>query len=250
MLAGATLLLGSTVAFAQTPQRFQSGPARVALIELYTSEGCSSCPPAEAWLNDLRKAPDLWREFVPIALHVNYWDRLGWRDALASKAFTDREHAYAATWNASSVYTPCFVRNGAEWRPGSASPQRDTKTAAAGELTLTWDAKSRSCRIDYVAGPLRQSEKSLLDATVTLLGGGLISDVRKGENAGRTLHHEFVALQLVTVTLTRDPATQKWTGSATLPPRTDVKSERFALAGWIHARGELAAKQAARGWLE
>src|SRR5437016_3348460 len=80
-----------------------SGPTRVALIELYTSEGCSSCPPAEQWLGELRTSPALWKEFVPVALHVNYWDHLGWRDALASKVFTEREHGYAAVWRASSV---------------------------------------------------------------------------------------------------------------------------------------------------
>src|SRR4051812_10684196 len=72
----------------------RSGPARVTLVELFTSEGCSSCPPAEAWLGQLRTSPELWKEFVPVAMHVNYWDHLGWRDALAAKTFTDREHVY------------------------------------------------------------------------------------------------------------------------------------------------------------
>lgn len=220
----------------------------MALIELYTSEGCSSCPPAEAWLNELRQDRGLWREFVPVALHVNYWDRLGWRDGLASKRFTEREHAYAAAWNASSVYTPCFVRNGAEWRPRGGRPTSETKSPDPGQLTLTWEAANRTCRVDFTPATTPASRR--LDASVALLGGGIVSDVRKGENAGRKLQHEFVALQLATVPLERDPATGTWTGIVALPSRSDVKAERVALAGWIHARGEQTPQQAAGGWVE
>src|SRR4051812_18096726 len=100
--------------------KFQSGPAQVALVELYTSEGCSSCPAAEKWLAELRGDAGLWTRFVPVAFHVNYWDHLGWRDVLATKQFTQRQYSYAETWSSGSVYTPCVVRNGAEldWRNG------------------------------------------------------------------------------------------------------------------------------------
>jgi hypothetical protein len=245
---GAALVLGASFVSLRAGQTIQSGPSRVALIELYTSEGCSSCPPAEAWLNELRQDRGLWREFVPVAFHVNYWDRLGWRDVLASKAFTEREHAYAAAWNASSVYTPCFVRNGAEWRPRGTRPMMDTKTSDAGQLTLKWEAANRTCRVEFT--PATPPTARRLDASIAMLGGGIVSDVRKGENAGRKLHHEFVALQLATVPLERDPATGAWTGTVTLPTRTDVKAERLALAGWIHAQGEQTPQQAAGGWLE
>src|SRR5689334_8314649 len=79
-------------------KHFTSGETQVALLELFTSEGCSSCPPAERWLGALRDAPGLWRDFVPIAFHVNYWDRLGWPDRFASREATQRQHAYAAVW--------------------------------------------------------------------------------------------------------------------------------------------------------
>src|SRR5437867_11599071 len=64
---------------------FESGPDRTHLLELFTSEGCSSCPSAEAWLSKLKAEPRLWKDFVPIAFHVDYWDRLGWRDPLPRK---------------------------------------------------------------------------------------------------------------------------------------------------------------------
>src|SRR5947207_690518 len=96
---------------------FQSSENRVALLELFTSEGCSSCPPAETWLSGLRSSAGLWKEFVPVAFHVDYWDYLGWRDPWASAGFSDRQRAYAALWHSDSTYTPGFVLNGKEWRP-------------------------------------------------------------------------------------------------------------------------------------
>jgi len=62
---------------------FETGPQKTHLIELFTSQGCSSCPPAEAWLSKLKNEPGLWKNFVPLAFHVDYWDRLGWRDPFA-----------------------------------------------------------------------------------------------------------------------------------------------------------------------
>lgn len=242
---------------------FQAGPARVALVELYTSEGCSSCPPAEKWIAGLREHAELWRSFVPVALHVNYWDHLGWRDALASKAFTARQHAYAATWRADSVYTPCFVRDGAEWRPS----ERENFAAAgrgapaeAGTLRLIW-REDRTCRVEFspapapgerVSGATERSAATPLefDATIALLGGGIVSAVKAGENRGRELRHEFVALALETVRLRRGDD-GGFTGEVKLPagPALTPKPARHALAGWVAPRGSLAPVQAAGGWL-
>src|SRR3989454_6981340 len=77
----------ATVFAQSTPPTFQSSERQTAVIELYTSEGCSSCPPAETWLSRLKESPGLWKNFVPLAFHVDYWDYLGWRDPWASKSF-------------------------------------------------------------------------------------------------------------------------------------------------------------------
>src|SRR5690242_2519357 len=114
------------------PITFQSSESQTSLLELYTSEGCSSCPPAETWLSRLKESPGLWKDFVPIAFHVDYWDYLGWRDSWSTKAFTDRQHAYARTWRNGSVYTPGFVLNGKEWRTWSRSQSVPTSTAQPG----------------------------------------------------------------------------------------------------------------------
>ena len=111
----AFLLLFTRVAFAGD-LAFQSGPKKVQLLELFTSEGCSSCPPAEASFSRLVNDPRLWHEFVPVAFHVDYWDGLGWKDPFASFEWTKRQQTYAEKWKAESVYTPAFVLDGREWR--------------------------------------------------------------------------------------------------------------------------------------
>ena len=228
---------------------FQSGSTSVALIELYTSEGCSSCPPAEQWLATLRNESALWTRFVPVAFHVNYWDHLGWRDALASPAFTAREQAYAATWDAASVYTPCFVRNGLEWRPRDGTrPTSAAPAADAGALTLTWRPESNTAQLDYT-GSKHGKLPATLEVSVALLGSGIVSNVRKGENAGRELRHEFVALRLETVRLARGAA-GTWSATITLAPRPEIAAPRHALAAWVTKRGELTPLQATGGWID
>ena len=116
-----TVFLVACLAFPATlsvaaEARFASGPQQTALIELYTSEGCSSCPPAETWMSRLKESPGLWKQFVPIAFHVDYWDRLGWRDRFSSQRWTERQRRYASLWQSESVYTPAVVVNGREQR--------------------------------------------------------------------------------------------------------------------------------------
>src|SRR5208282_1119235 len=82
---------------------------------LYTSEGCSSCPPAEAWLSGLQDSPRLWKDFAPVAFHVDYWNYLGWKDAWSDAAFSERQWTFAQRWQSKSIYTPEFVFNGREW---------------------------------------------------------------------------------------------------------------------------------------
>jgi hypothetical protein len=226
--------------------RFQSGPAQVALVELYTSEGCSSCPPAEKWLGELRGDAGLWTRFVPVAFHVNYWDHLGWRDAFATKGFTQRQHAYADAWRANSVYTPCVVRNGAEfaWRDGL---RLDRPTAVAGVLAVAWQDNG-TCRITYTPPP---DAKDAFVANVALLGGGIVSKVKSGENSGRELRHEFVVLQLAAAPLAHaDERTLATTVTiAALTDRALPAFSRRALAAWVTPRGDLAPVQATGGWL-
>jgi hypothetical protein len=96
--------------------KYESSSRQTALLELYTSEGCSSCPPTDRWMSALENEPGLWNEFIPIALHVDYWDYIGWKDRFVSLEYSARQRQYAQEQSLKTVYTPGFVYNGNEWR--------------------------------------------------------------------------------------------------------------------------------------
>jgi len=246
------LLMAATVARAEPPVvsgvellRFASGVRQSALVELYTSEGCSSCPPAERWLAGLREDPRLWRDFVPVAFHVNYWDNLGWPDRFASDRFTQRQYALAAAWGGGAVYTPCFVCDGAEWLApfGRRAPGASDKMA--GVLVVNYDPAGRHCRVKFL--PVEKSPDGY-DVHVALLGGGLASKVTAGENAGETLRHEFVALALFDAPMQPEGAAATAELALSQPETNGVA--RRALAAWVTRRGELAPLQATGGWAQ
>jgi hypothetical protein len=223
---------------------WSSGPARVSLIELYTSEGCSSCPPAEAWLDRLTDSPGLWRDFVPIAFHVDYWDNLGWADRFATRQYTRRQYALASAWGGNSVYTPCFVRDGAEWHPDAES--RIGRGGRPGVLTVL--IRGDTCHVEFAADLSGdRNGAGAWEAHVALLGGGLSSRVTAGENRGRTLTHAFVVLALTGAPLTASNG--RASVDLALPTAGDAAPARRALAVWVTRPGELAPVQATGGWL-
>lgn len=224
---------------------FASGAARTRLVELFTSEGCSSCPPAEDWLSGLRDQPQLWKDFVPVSWHVVYWDSLGWPDRFASKAFTARQYALAASWRSDSVYTPCFALDGAEWRVLLAREVPAATAEHAGILRVDYDAEGKA-RVSFSPNAATRTTAGY-EAHLTLLGGGIASDVKAGENAGRILRHEFVALTLANVALkSRDGG---WSVEAMLVRPKIAGVKNLALAAWVTRQGELAPVQATGGWL-
>jgi hypothetical protein len=215
----------------------ESKPARAHLIELFTSEGCSSCPPAEEWMSGLKSQPRLWQDIVPVAFHVDYWDHLGWRDPFASKTWTDRQADYSARWKKESVYTPAFVLDGAEWHYGTLPP---AATETPGVLTLKIDG-------DRVAATFKSAEKTgRYEIHLARLGFGLASNVTGGENNGRKLLHDFVVLGLVNETL------NSGTKELRLPAlASNVESERkSAVVAWVTRAGQIEPIQAVGGWLE
>ena len=229
--------------FASEPQTFESGDTQSTLIELFTSEGCSSCPPAEKWLSGLKSNQDLWKRIIPVAFHVDYWDRLGWRDRFAKPEYTSRQQRYAAAWGGDSVYTPAFVVNGKEWRSwfgGDATPTSSTKVGVlrvslgdGGKLTATFvpeTAKPRSLALN-----------------VALLGNELESDVKRGENSGRKLRHDFVVLQLAKSEMTDQD--NLWTGTI-LPSSNAGTDKATALAAWVNSGETAPPIQATGGWLK
>src|SRR2546428_6578833 len=200
MLLCLSVLLVVTVNAQNTPLTFQSSGKQTALIELYTSEGCSSCPPAETWLSRLKESPGLWKDFVPLAFHVDYWDYRGWRDPWANKSFSDRQRAYASGWRSDSIYTPGFVLDGKEWRDWSGRKDGPKSGAAkAGVLTVS-SADMNRWHVSF--GPANAASADY-EVHAALLAGGLSSNVKAGENRGRLLSHDFVVLTFARASLVR-----------------------------------------------
>ena len=111
----------------------RSGAMAPTVVELYTSEGCSSCPPADRWLSTLKGQPGV----LALAFHVNYWDRLGWPDRFASAEATARQHELAQRAGSRNVYTPQVIANGRDWRFWPKLPTADAAAAAATPVSLT-----------------------------------------------------------------------------------------------------------------
>lgn len=116
MLLPALMAAYLPLAQAGDPHTFSSGTGKTTVIELFTSEGCSSCPPADNWLSGFKSDPRLWKQIIPLAFHVDYWDYIGWRDRFASPAFSARQSDHKKQGNIRSVYTPGLVVDGREWR--------------------------------------------------------------------------------------------------------------------------------------
>ncbi len=226
------------------PIQFQSSTNRTALLELYTSEGCSSCPPAEAWLSRLKSDARLWKDFVPVALHVDYWDYLGWRDPFGASDYSERQRAYAAQWKSRSVYTPGFVLDGKEWRGWfSRDDLPRASRQPAGTLTASSDDGKRwSLRFEPVAG-----NSSAFDVHAALLGFDVNSDVKAGENRGRKLQHDFVVLTLATATSKGNNGSFRT--ELTLTPLSRLSAKHLAVAVWVTRHKDLQPIQAVGGWL-
>lgn len=211
---------------------FESGPQKTQLIELFTSQGCSSCPPAEAWLSKLKNEPRLWKDFVPVAFHVDYWDRLGWRDPFAAKEWTARQYQYSEIWKSESVYTPGFVLDGREWM-GRTVPGAATEKPGILKLSI----KDQKIAAEFASN---SSETKDFDLHVAQLGFDLTTRVGAGENSGRNLKQDFVVLS---------QANEKMPGGKTeFAFNPDPRAK--AVAAWITAPNLIEPIQAVGGWLK
>ena len=217
---------------------FESKPARTHLLELFTSEGCSSCPPAEAWLSNLKNEPRLWQDFVPVAFHVDYWDHLGWRDPFASKVWTERQAEYSARWEGESVYTPAFVLDGVAWR-NSAIPPAATETPGVLRIAIKGE------QVTAAFTPATSTGRNY-EVHVARLGFALGTDVTAGENRGRKLVHDFVVLGLTS------EAMKSGVKELRLPSESSKQAanSRSAIAAWVTQAGRIEPIQTVGGWLQ
>jgi hypothetical protein len=196
LLTFAILSMLPAAGIAQVACRAQSGPQRTPLLELYTSEGCSSCPPADRWLSGLAGSSDP-SSLNLLALHVDYWDSIGWRDRFGQAAFGDRQRDRATSVGKPQVYTP-QVMSGARvdvpWHSaagvGSALAAARVQPAPVA-LSLQVKALGPVLRVD-VAATAKPGLPAGGRLYLALTQDGLVSAVNTGENAGKQLHHDRV----------------------------------------------------------
>jgi hypothetical protein len=187
----AALVLGAASAAAGTCNA-TGGVVVPTLVELYTSEGCSSCPPADKWLSSLKGRPDV----VILAFHVDYWDRLGWKDRFADAAWTERQHAQSRRAGATFVYTPQVVVDGRDYRAWPALPQGSARPATV-QVALSGGGDDGAA---YVARIVRAPGAPMrLAGFWAVTEDGHVSQVRAGENSGATLRHDAVVREFVAV---------------------------------------------------
>lgn len=196
----------------------KSGEHVVPLLELYTSEGCSSCPPADKWLSNLDTT-----HLTRLAFHVDYWNYIGWQDRFSKEDFSNRQRTLAAN-TAGFVYTPQFVLNGKDFRgwnnarlsqaseriqglPSPAQLQLDAAQSNHGEVTLKAMATVPDSTLAKRA-----------DVYVALYENKLVSKVNAGENSGSELHHDYVVRELF--------------GAYTMPAQNTLNKQFHLNAAW------------------
>jgi len=228
-----TLLLGLAIGL---PSAASSGCERqtpahaIALLELYTSEGCNSCPPADAYLRDLYRRGFTAEQVVPLSMHVDYWDYIGWKDRFASQAYTQRQYWLTANVGRHSVYTPEFFLSGRE--------QRDSDPDAIAGAVRAINARPATVDIKLsqvtgtdgvvsvmaLASAVKAVQGRPLELRFVAYEGALSTQVKDGENRGATLMHGYVArVWSAPVALdAQGHATINW--RAELPPDAKVRN--------------------------
>jgi hypothetical protein len=223
LLAALLLQLIAFATFAAPTCAGTSGAQTTALVELYTSEGCSSCPPADKWLSAL-PGPNLsLRQAVPIALHVHYWDYIGWKDPFAQPLFAERQRWLVSANNRRTSYTPHFFVSGAEVYDQGGKLDATIRLINSQPARADIEIRSDASRPDVLAIHANASARVTnrpLQLFLAVTESQLVTAVKAGENRGATLHHANVA--------------RKWIGPLPLVGnKIDTVQEVTLDAGWV-----------------
>ena len=207
-------------------------PGAVAVIELFTSEGCSSCPAADKVLNDWAAATaKTGARVFPIALHVDYWNSANWSDRFSREAFSDRQQAYAHRMNLHGLYTPQAVIDGVTQLTGSdeaglgKAVDSALRVASSTTLALATSTAGDQTRVTWTVHGAPAG--AVVD--VAIVESGLVSHVEGGENLGRDLRHDNVVRTLVT-----RPVEE---GTVSLAIPTDVVRTHAGVVAWVQGSG-------------
>lgn len=223
-------LLNISYANAQNTRQFKSQPQQTTMIELYSSQGCSSCPPAERWISRFVDDDTLWIKTVPLVFHVDYWNDIGWVDIFATSLNSNRQRAYHRQGKVNSVYTPGLIVNGEEWRGGQFSMTEKNPGVLQASLV------GQKLNVAF-----ERAENLVLN--VSVLGVGIKTEVKSGENEGEIFVEDFIVLSHQKMT----SAKGKWQLKL-----ADIKYnnvQRYGLAIWVSYPNMNTPIQSTGGWL-
>ncbi|MFG2049744.1 DUF1223 domain-containing protein [Micromonospora sp. NPDC048935] len=209
-----------------------------AVVEMFTSQGCSSCPPAEEVLTEIeRDARDRGQPVFALGFHVDYWDDLGWPDRFADAAYTARQEAYARAFGTGRLYTPQMVVNGtvefvgSDRRRAAGAITSALTSTATSPVTLTApDLSGQRVAVDYQTA--RPPRGAVLH--VAIVERGLDSAIARGENAGRTLRQDNVVRAFTSV----DPHAERGRVELAAPPDLDPRGA--TVVGYVQENGNRA----------
>jgi len=218
-----------------TAQTFQSLSTKTQLLELYSSQGCSSCPPAERWISKQVHNPELWQTVIPVVFHVDYWDYLGWKDPFSKKRYSSRQRTYHHQGAISSVYTPGMVLDGHEWRGWYKNHSLPTSNKRPGLLSATLNESLLKIHFEHAIP---------LNVNIALLGFNFKTDVKNGENNGKHFTEDFIVLD----TINKFSKDGIW--NIDITSMHQQSNQRYALAIWINKPESLQPIQATGGWLD
>jgi hypothetical protein len=192
------IALGAIPALAHADCRAQSAGKTVAVIELYTSEGCDSCPPADRWLSGIDLPAS---SAIALGLHVDYWDRLGWKDRFATAGFTARQYEQMRRQGGEFVYTPQVLVQGRNFRQWGARGEAADAVAAINAqparatIGLAAQLRPDSAIVDVSVSVAQARDRARARTAVALVQDRLVSTVTAGENGGKRLTHDHVVRQ-------------------------------------------------------
>ena len=218
----------------------QSGARTAVLVELYTSEGCDSCPPADKWLSSLQSQGYTPDKVVPLALHVDYWDYIGWKDPYAKREFATRQRRLADLKRAKIVYTPQVVMQGQDFRRWASRDFADAvekmnSQAPRAKIGLTLNAIGRtSAEVTLTVELLASAERKEAAVYLAAFENKLTSQVSAGENRGKTLPHDFVVREWVGPIEFGPDA--KVTEKRSLPLLPDANPKQSGVAAFVQNR--------------
>jgi hypothetical protein len=232
------LVAAVVLTLAVAPRHPRAAQPTPVLVELFTSEGCSDCPPADTLLQKLIDAPPPGAEIIGLGQHVDYWDRLGWKDRFSSAALTERQRLYADRFANESIYTPQMVVDGrTEFVGSDAGAARKAIERAVGtphglvRVALEPSAADRvavSVAVQHL--PLDSSDRA--DILLAVSEDRLRSNVTRGENHGRTLNHAAVVRFLTTI----GEAVEGGSARGAIPIASDWRRDNLKVIAFVQAR--------------